>query len=523
MNRRSWIVIDSLRGEARLGEISVPITDAGSSGELQIGGRQGTVLRPLTFGERSRVVARAALSSQPVEGICAGILQMATVQQGTSDQSIPGVMQEILALVLAGADQEQAPSFAETTLLVAYATGWSPAQLAEAQAVEVDRLAIHLGNRQGAGWSRIRLTSESVDPLTIIRTDLANTLIRRSDTAPGDTAQALAAGSTGMVPRVAMPMEESGPAGASIPPPRTARPRSPGDGGSSHTPPTPAEMARRTSATHRDSRRHPAPVSGGARAPLGTERPSTVASRGRSSHPGSQPDAAAADAALSASLPQGDSLSLAAAPPPGLRLVKHQALEGAPSPTALPGQAVHQIRSPGHVGTATHSGGSGTSAVPPSSIPAPTAPAFAAVSPISTSTGPAGAAPLATAGGLAAARGGAESVRPVQPRAGASFPAATVTGPGLGATSRSTNGAGIAPWPLPAPGGNGAGGCIPEQHALARAAGSVAISESPARVTASSLPLEGGCSLAESTDLSDLADVLGNLLHDEADLRGIER
>jgi hypothetical protein len=38
-----------------------------------------------------------------------------------------------------------------------------------------------------------------------------------------------------------------------------------------------------------------------------------------------------------------------------------------------------------------------------------------------------------------------------------------------------------------------------------------------------SLPLKEGCDLAESSDLSDLADALGNLLHDEADLRGIER
>ncbi|MFL7792785.1 MAG: hypothetical protein AB8I69_11645, partial [Anaerolineae bacterium] len=181
MNRATRVVIDSLRGEALLGETVVAIADAGSSGELQVGGVRGPILRPLTFGERTRAVSRAALSPLPRENVCAGILDMATVQPGAANRAI----QEILALILAGGDQEQAPSFAETVLLVARGTGWGPAQLADTPAAEIDRIAIHLGGRQReSSWNRLLLASSPADELASIRDDLADDLLKRVDIAP---------------------------------------------------------------------------------------------------------------------------------------------------------------------------------------------------------------------------------------------------------------------------------------------------------------------------------------------------
>lgn len=181
MNRDTRIIIDSLHGLAWLGTVSVIIAETGSHGELQIGGAAGPILRPLTFSKRSRVLMR--LGSQATrDDTAAAVLQAATVQPGIADRAV----QEILALYMAGADQD-APSFVETTLLLARGAGWGAAQLADAEAAEVDRLAIYLAEfEREPEWNSLLLMGVPTDEgdvtntLAAIRDELVDNLVKRS-------------------------------------------------------------------------------------------------------------------------------------------------------------------------------------------------------------------------------------------------------------------------------------------------------------------------------------------------------
>lgn len=179
------IIIDSLHGQALIGGVAIPVAYAGQRGELQVGGAAGAVLRPLAFGERTRIAACAAVVSQSIDVLCAGIAAAAVVQPGDTDPAV----QEILALALAGADQE-APLFTEAALLVARATGWDFAQLDAADAVTIDRLAVYLAGRPAAdesGWNRIVLVDDRGDEsLDSIRREMAERLLKRAALLPED-------------------------------------------------------------------------------------------------------------------------------------------------------------------------------------------------------------------------------------------------------------------------------------------------------------------------------------------------
>ena len=181
MDRSTGVVIDYVRGEALLGGTAVAIADAGARGQLQVGGPEGPVIRPLTFGERTRTVARAVASSRPRENVCVGVLLMATVRPGVVDPTVQG----ILALALAGAGQA-APPFAEAALMVARSTGWEHAKLEDAEAAGIDRLAIHLGGRQGEPqWNRLLLAKEPAGELERLRAELADDLLKRANPLAG--------------------------------------------------------------------------------------------------------------------------------------------------------------------------------------------------------------------------------------------------------------------------------------------------------------------------------------------------
>ncbi len=170
------VIIDTASGHALIGTTLVPVRAAGPHGEIQVGGSSGPILRPLTFGERTRLVTRAAVAPTALDSLCSNVLQTSLVQPGQADRLI----QEILALLLAGADQE-APPFAETALRVTRAAGWELRQLYEAEAVEVDRLAIYLGGRpHDSGWTQI-VFAGSEESLESLRRNFAEQLLRRVD------------------------------------------------------------------------------------------------------------------------------------------------------------------------------------------------------------------------------------------------------------------------------------------------------------------------------------------------------
>ncbi len=160
----------------------MPVAPAGPNGEIQLGGIDGPVLRPLTFGERAVAVSLAAASTSPRVNLCAELLRLATTHGGVAEQTT----QEILALVLAGAELD-APPFVETTLLVAQATGWDAAQIARTQAVDIDRLAAFVRTPPpGSAWNTLLLAPRQDELLDAIRARLADRLLRRGNSSSPD-------------------------------------------------------------------------------------------------------------------------------------------------------------------------------------------------------------------------------------------------------------------------------------------------------------------------------------------------
>ncbi|WOD39716.1 hypothetical protein [Nodosilinea sp. E11] len=180
------VSLEPLQGLARLGTMTVAIAPAGPQGQLQVGGETGPVVRPLTLGERNRLVWEAMASPQPKPTLWAGLRSLGTTSFRTKDpEPMDACVLDVIALALAGGLWESAPQFDRTVMLVARETGWSPQQLAEAIALEVDQLALSLEASLSApaasdtGWKRLVLLSPEESDLDYIREQLANNLLRR--------------------------------------------------------------------------------------------------------------------------------------------------------------------------------------------------------------------------------------------------------------------------------------------------------------------------------------------------------
>lgn len=180
------VSLEPLQGVAYLGNVTVAIAPTGTRGELRVGGETGPVLRSLTLGERNRLVWQATAAATPHQSLLAGLRSLANVTpgQGTAPRE-PDDCLDVIALALAGGIWEQAPPLDQTVMWVARETGWSPQQLAEAIATEVDQLALSLVEavsadpRSEAGWKRLVLLSPEESDLAYIREQLTNNLLRR--------------------------------------------------------------------------------------------------------------------------------------------------------------------------------------------------------------------------------------------------------------------------------------------------------------------------------------------------------
>jgi hypothetical protein len=175
------IEFDDLRAEVRAGDVRAECRPAGPSGAVRVGGGRGPVLRPVTFGERSAAAAAALPGPEQRERLCASLTAMATVTAGTLGDDL----RAIVVLALAGADDERAPSFADTALQVMGATGGDLGSLLDAPAREVDRLAIAVEDQQAAagrgtgGWTRVEFGGRAPS-LAELRERLADRLLVRA-------------------------------------------------------------------------------------------------------------------------------------------------------------------------------------------------------------------------------------------------------------------------------------------------------------------------------------------------------
>ena len=162
MNNRLDARIEVARGELIIGALTVPMIPDGAAGEWRVGGASGAVLRPLRFGERTRLSSLAAISTTPQASLAAAIARAATVADGAVDDTV----REVAALLLSGA-RHAGGAFGEVLLRVGRAGGWGLDQIVDAPADEVDRLARSLGEpsteQLSAGASQVRLKAEPTD------------------------------------------------------------------------------------------------------------------------------------------------------------------------------------------------------------------------------------------------------------------------------------------------------------------------------------------------------------------------
>jgi hypothetical protein len=143
MRATMHVEFDQLHGEVRAGGVAAAWAPTGHRGEVRLGGSAGPVMRPVTFAERSVAAADALTAGAPGRSLCGALRMRATVEAG-ADAAVPGELVDCVVLALAGADDERAPSFAETAISVLRATGGELSSLLDAPAREVDRLATAL-------------------------------------------------------------------------------------------------------------------------------------------------------------------------------------------------------------------------------------------------------------------------------------------------------------------------------------------------------------------------------------------
>jgi hypothetical protein len=178
------VILDLGHNRALVGNETLDVRVAAGSavGALRVG---TAVLRPLRFGERTRLVAQARSG-----GIAA--VGQAVLATACLDGEASGPAVEALALHLAGArdDQSDRLGFCDAAAAVAHSYGWRPAELAEADAMLVDDLAAatieaHATDRAD-GWTRVILDGsapvEGVQTAAAVRDRLCADLVRRGAT-----------------------------------------------------------------------------------------------------------------------------------------------------------------------------------------------------------------------------------------------------------------------------------------------------------------------------------------------------
>ncbi|HVE70024.1 MAG TPA: hypothetical protein VNI54_01550 [Thermoanaerobaculia bacterium] len=205
------VVADAAAGAAVVAGMRIAMSAvgaAGATGALRFGGPQGSVLRPLSFGERTELVS----SSSTTDAVAARILDAATLERGDGSTTLL----EVLAMWLAGAELD-APGFMETTLLVARAAAWQPQDLFAAPAREIDRLAVHLGEQ--SEWKSLVFAEDPAETtIESVRERFAERLLRRSM----GTEERIAARSKSAAPTTSLAQNELSGGQASARPPVSA-------------------------------------------------------------------------------------------------------------------------------------------------------------------------------------------------------------------------------------------------------------------------------------------------------------
>lgn len=206
--------LDPTAGHVLLAGRRTPVRAAGEGGRVQLGDADGPVLRPPTFGERSRLVAAALGSPGAATTLAASLVATLCERTGPCDARV----QQAVALLLAGAG-EDGPPLIEAAALVARATASSLPAVELLEATQVDFYARALAGGDDDtddGWHRVVLAPARGDEETdaemaasdaLVVIELAESLLARGR-ARGSAALRQAALHGDVAPRDAEPTSQ---------------------------------------------------------------------------------------------------------------------------------------------------------------------------------------------------------------------------------------------------------------------------------------------------------------------------
>ncbi|OPY93303.1 MAG: hypothetical protein A4E73_00254 [Syntrophaceae bacterium PtaU1.Bin231] len=162
-------------GEAIVGSERISFVPVGDDGSVRVSGPSGSIIRPLRFGERTRLLVDALQADDPPV-FCSDLLVHAATNAPADTLSTGG---KALALLLAGGNID-APSLSRTVAVVAEATGWPQEIINAKTAIEIDRMAFDL-TPQNPGWNRIVFPRQGAVDADAIIAELATGLLNRTD------------------------------------------------------------------------------------------------------------------------------------------------------------------------------------------------------------------------------------------------------------------------------------------------------------------------------------------------------
>lgn len=167
------VVVDLTAGTAHIADITVAAQGL-PGGALIL---DGQVIRPLSFGERWRLLDDAASSGR---SLGATVLARACARESAPEPSTDDEVAQILAMHLAGARPERRAHAFEAQLSWLVAAGWKPHDVFDTDADLVDLLtADALGTPAENDWTTILLVPDAAGPLTEVLLTLERNLFDR--------------------------------------------------------------------------------------------------------------------------------------------------------------------------------------------------------------------------------------------------------------------------------------------------------------------------------------------------------
>lgn len=169
------LIIDPVLGQASIGSKRIALFPVDNEGTLRVENSSGPLIRSLNFDERNQILVNSITADSPV-AFCIDLLtETATVQKGSADPLIT----TIIALKLA-AGEECTVSLSHCIELVMNHTGWSVDTILNKKAAVIDSIAQSVSPPKPL-WNKIIFPSKNDRSLEHIIRAFTKSLLKRVD------------------------------------------------------------------------------------------------------------------------------------------------------------------------------------------------------------------------------------------------------------------------------------------------------------------------------------------------------